>query len=619
MSLFVPTDPAAVTSVRRRAGAETLDARSASLLIGVSLAVALVVVLGLADRGFNLLDEAFYAQWIATPERYQYSIQPFGLFFHPFYDLLQRSIVGLRILGALMLAGSGAALGWSLARYGRAILSLDLDRWAFTFLGALVQLTYYVLWIPTPSYNLLANVSAAMVVAGCLGWLASGPVVVSRPLDALFSAMVGIGGYTAFLGKPPFAGVAAVGVAILLAPAIAAGRWRTALERAGVTAATCLVPLYLTVIYVMPVTAFTATVQGGMAAMNYGNSLTDLPLKTFRELKGAPTLLILTGSCAVVAAIWRWWKSSVRSHLAEVGALALLAANLLYLAWSAKWVIVDHRMYWDAFGPEIEAVVLAVIAYGVIRGAKPVNPRGLGLLLILLLLPFAIAFGTANPLVRQIGISLFGALLALAVAGPMLFATLTARAIQCGVALGSLALVVGAVIFPYRIPQSPPRQTQALKLPHFAGALRVDKGTARYAAYVGAIGRRAGLRADTPVLDLSGGGPGTALFLGGLPPGNPWLIQFFDNAVPMADAFWTVLSPAQRERAWIIGPIHPKFAPSAVAREVRRDRKRYACIGSTTVTIWEKPMVVDIWKPADETDVVPRECAGADLASAPTR
>lgn len=590
-------------------------------IVGACFLLALAIVLALSNRGFNLLDETFYVQWIGAPERYQFSIQPFGLFFHPFYDLLQQSIIALRILGACMLAGSGAILGWTIARYCRLVLKLDAGTTTFALLGALFQLTYYVLWIPTPSYNLLANVSGAMVFAGGLGWLITEPAGPERRrADRWYSALVGLGGCYAFFGKPTFAAIAAIAVALLLARDAVAGRWTLAFERAAIVALSCLLPLVLHIVYVMPIPAFIATIEGGMSALNYGNSLADLPGKTFAELRAAPRLLHVAALAAAAAAVWPVMQPTVRSRAAEIAALLLVAATVGFMGYAIVSVVTVGRLYWDAFGPELVALVLAQITLGLVRHTSgPLDWRAVGLLLFLTALPFAVAFGTANPLVRQTSISMFGALFASAVAAQMFLGNGWRRALHCGLAGLALAAVIGAVLKPYRIPQPPLFQSEPLAIPGFRGTLLVDPETKRFASEMRAVGRRAGLRPDIPVLDLSGGGPGTALFLGGRPPGNPWLIQFMDNAVPMADAFWNTLDPAERARAWIVGPIHPKFAASQVAGQIRRESARYACVGQSRMTYWEKPMPVSAWKPVGATAAqgAVLSCAGARLTGPP--
>jgi hypothetical protein len=590
-------------------------------VVTASLLAALSILVALLNRGFNLLDEAYYVQWIGSPERYEFSIHPFGLFFHAFFDLLQNSIVALRAFGVFLLAGSGALLGWSIARYCRLVLKLDAATKTFAALGALFQLTYYVLWIPTPSYNLLANVGAAMIFAGCLGWLTTEPEVRNKRIDRLCSVIVGLGGCYAFFGKPTFAALGAAVVFLVLVRSAMTRNWGVLVERAFISGASCLVPLYLHITYAMPFSAFVNTVEGGMAALNYGNSLADLPIKTFKELKSAPRLLLLSGLAALAAAGWRMWRPSYRSRAIEWAAVALVAVNAWYLGAAIGSVLFEDRVYWDAFGPELEALVLAQITYGLARrSSEPLDPRGVGLMLALLALPFAVAFGTANPLVRQISISMFGAMFASAVAALILFRKTTAQLTQCALAIIALAAVVGAAVYPYRLPRDLSRQSEPLTIPMFQGRLLVDDVTKRYAVYLKSVGQRGALAPDVPVLDLSGGGPGTALYLGGRPPGNPWLIQFFDNAAPMADAFWSTLTRVDRARTWVIGPIHPKFSGSEVAKQITAQKSRYACIGRSSMPFWGEPMPVSVWKPATEeatTAPAPAECAGAELAVSP--
>src|SRR5664279_2110705 len=110
--------------------------------------------------GFDFTDEGFYLNWISSPWNYQGSVSQFGFVYHPLYKLVGGDIVLLRQANVLILF----ALGWTLCL---ALLRSIFIQWdsigaslrAGAIGAALVagagSLSFFDLWLPTPSYNSL--------------------------------------------------------------------------------------------------------------------------------------------------------------------------------------------------------------------------------------------------------------------------------------------------------------------------------------------------------------------------------------------------------------------------------------------------------------------------------
>lgn len=599
--------------------------RTVSAVAACSLATAAFVLILLRNRGADLTDEAYYFAWISHPERFAFDLHSFGVYLHPIYELLGRSVLALRLFGILILMSSGCVLGFFCERYYRAFDGCR-DR-TLTVLGALFSLAFYTCWLLTPAYNLLANVAAALLFAGALGW--SIPIrgeKPNRPFDRGASVLVGFAGCIVFFAKPTFGALAALGIAALLARTARRRSYALALERAALVGFTCVVPLLLHLRAVMPIGTFVRTMRDGTRVLNFGNSLTALPIRALVDLSHGPPLLFVT-SVAVVYALAdaRGRTKAASSRLYRgFGAWALLAVNALFFVGTLTRALHQRDETWQVLGPPMISLVLAQIYVGLGTCTRErIQLATLGPVFLLLILPFLIGFGTVNNLVQQTGASSFAILLASALAARLLFSKRHSLMIQLGLSVGACGLILYSPFAPYHLPKSIWRETEPISLPFSRDRLMVDPLTKSYVDGLQRIASEAALTPDTPVIDLSGGGPGTVLFLGGRAPGYPWLVATYPNATTLVDAVWSTLSKAEQERAWIVGPVDPRFAAARLVRELRDQRSAYRCVGSLSMLFWHERRFATFWKPISqpgsgpESAITLASCTALDLFSHP--
>lgn len=570
-------------------------------IIWICLAVALSLMLFSINRGLGLTDEAFYVAWIADPARYDATIQTFGLPLHLVFVALGRSLIALRIFGIMLLLVSGGALGRSLARYyrshGRALPMLEL-----TALGALFGLSYYALWILTPSYNLLANAGGALVLAGALEW----DIADQRNAPRRFgqaAALIGIGGFLSFFGKPPLAAAEIVGVAMLAWRSIRRHGFAATMPALATTAAFCLVPMTASIHLSVGFGAFAQSLSEGTKVLKFGNSLLAIPAKAWREFFQEPILAMSTTIIILALALPNAgevdWKKSRRLH---IGFMLLITFVMLYSARLLLGGLRSDLLPWSFIGLPVACAALSFLTLSIVKNTQPSSPTGAILPFVaLLILPFATATGTANHLINQIGASIYPFLFVLVVAGWFYWNVGVARAIEVATALFMVSVLLCSIFRPYGLAGSVLDQTEPVRLNFTRDTLLMTPEAKAYADALARLAADGGLAPSTPVIDLSSGGPGTAVLLGGRTPFFPWLLPNTDVPGLIAQRAWQTLDDQQKYLAWIVGPIEPKLTGTAPARWLLEHRRCYRASNLLYKTFWQQQQVIIIWIPTSAT------------------
>ena len=160
------------------------------------------------------------------------------------------------------------------------------------------------------------------------------------------------------------------------------------------------------------------------------------------------------------------------------------------------------------------------VAWGLLRGAA-----------ILMVFPFAIGFGSNNPISHTSGLYavfwvagtllVVGALLRGAMARNLITATAFAAAIV------SADVIARSVAEPYRLATPIWGQTDRVAIRD--SGLRVDPQAARYLQTLKQAASNNGFSDGTPVLDLTGRSPGTLYAIGAKSPGAAWLTRWLSG------------------------------------------------------------------------------------------
>lgn len=577
--------------------------RPISIALWGCLIFSLALLLYAANRGFSLLDEAYYVAIIADPAWFTASLHAYALPMHLIFVAFGKSLIALRLFGVVVLVSTTAILGDALKRYYVAIGALN-DEPKLAAMGALFSLTYFVFWIMTPSYNLVVTSGAVLILAGALHWaIDDHDRKRTAWQDSLASLLVGLGGCFAFFGKAPFAVIAAVAIAIFLVRVAIKRGARVAVIRAAVTAVSCLIPLIATLEATGGVADFITKTQVALVAIDMGNRPHQLPYYVVHQLLAAPPTVVISALSLALVALVRWRRAGAVPPILRGFALAWLAFDLFTFLARAVYRAALGDSPWLYVGMPMIAICLALFTYIVARSDHWVQPAGaLTPLGLLFAMPFATGFGTATPWLAHVGGDLYAFLLVIVLCGRLFFAERTARLLELvAILFCPVALLVSAFA-PLELQNSIFKQTELVSLPFTADKIRVETLTRDYLVGLRRIAVAGGLKADTPIFDLSGGAPGTALLLNNRAPVYSWVLPMLPGSIATADGIWAATPPDQQRRAWIVGDVDPRLAASKVATSFLRRQHEYVKVGEMDMVFWTERHHIVIWKPRENSE-----------------
>lgn len=525
----------------------------------------------MAGRGFGMGDESFYLWWFARPLAFDATIQPFVPPLGALFAAVGESIPAMRIAGLALLLAAGVILA-------RALKRLVPERNPiFPVLTSTAMLASYAVWIATPNYNWLANVSAALLLAGLIGWLGPRPAAAS-------SVLVGVAGALAFFAKPPFAVLAAIAAMAALTRGMRSAGAPAALVQGGIAALVCTATLVGLILATVGPAWFVSSLTLGVELLDFGNSPSAMAAKTVRELL-RPPLPAALGVVILAAALAL--RLTGRTRFAAV--LPVIAAGLalvlaLHAAGSGREPLgtVGGLMFLLACGALVPASER-------VAGERDLPALGAALLV----LPFLLSFGSTNPIYYQTSLYLWPWMLLIGLAASVRFPGHGGRVTAAMGAL-LLALIGWASWKPYGLAAPLWEQRHPVALPYSSGSVAMDPASGAAAQALRAAGRGLGISEATPVVDLSAGGPGTALFLGGRPPVFPWLVAIYPTSAATTDRVWRRMTAREQATAVLVGPFHPNQTGSVPAAGFLADPARYR-LGATIRQ--EGAERIDIWVP----------------------
>ncbi|KRE43819.1 hypothetical protein [Knoellia sp. Soil729] len=513
----------------------------------VAATASLAILLWSLPRGLDLTDEGYYLTEIAHPGDSTATALLFGWVWHPVYAVLGGSVVGLRLVSSGLVALLTASLTLAVLR-----LAPSRTRPGRFAVACVCAVAVALAFLPmstlpaTPSYNTLTWLAMAAAALGCV-WAWSG----RRPM--LGGALVGAAGAAAVMGKPTTALV--LGAAVLFTTP-----WRRTGPRPVLAALAVLVTCLAALVMVTPghLAGLVEVVQRGVeATVGHARLVRRDPFlrsaQVFLGLGAAalggaaagllgrhrPVVGLVLGSVSVavaVASLWRWRDVGM---IASIDLLLPTAALTLFGLLGAVAVVLVMRGGDGMPGPETVRIRLVVL---------------------LVLLPLAYAFGTNNNLWHWSGQCVVFWFLAVL----LLVGTTGAAAAAAG-GLAAYTALVSAVITPL----DPYRSTSLTKtvdarVSHDGTMMRLPPQEAGLVTQMLDVGDRLGVTRSTKVLDLTGASPGVVWAWGARPLASGWVIGGYPESLHAAR---TSIAPARcdLDRALVLwAPEQPRAIPDEV-------------------------------------------------------
>lgn len=530
-----------------------------SVLVACIVASLLLLawVLASCRSGFEITDEGFYLNLISTPWEYRTVVTQFGFIYHPLYWLVGGDITLLRQANVLIVFGLAFALCAALfhkmlADCGGFGLMPRISRFVLPFIFAAGSLTFFDLWLPTPSYNSLAFTCIMLAALGALliegrwskrsiaGWL-----------------LIGTGGAISYLAKPTSA--ALLGCTIVIYLFVSGKLWMRGLLLSVLTAVTLLVSVAFSIDG--SIAQFADRVLRG--AWLFGR-LTLQPVGhifrvdrfnfSFEQQRYFVFILTVTFIAMLLG---------TRTNLVARSAAMLVALAVAGFSIGVSMGALTLHISPEPFQPmQFWAVLFAVTLLALLspgRSYRVSSHKGLALAAFFLVLPYVYAFGTGNNYWAQASRAGYFWLLS----GLVLSCELANRisAWRSFICLAATSLLVPTSVLwvamehPYRQSQSLRFQTTVAELGPQSSRLLLSTEAA---AYIGDLRRAAlgnGLKVGDPVIDVTGASPGLVYALGARAPGAPWLLagypgsnELFRSALEEAGcqaiaASWLIIEP----------------------------------------------------------------------------
>ena len=578
---------------------ERPQSHGATRAAGTALALFATALLGTwiwsADRGLDRIDESYVLAYIADPDasRAAGEVNLFGFLLHPLYALVGEDIATFRrvfvVLVAILAAWaagecsrcSDQLLGWQSARSARWLISIG---------AAAVSLTSFTFGLRSPSYYSVVLAGLLVVVVGMCRVLGG-----RRSLGA---ALLAVGWWLVFAGKPSSAAALAIAVFAALA-ACRAVSVRVAVS--GLVAVALVSVIVLAVVRMSPGDLVVFLAGGVRQDQLLGGHVDVLALL---GLSTGPVMgLVVFGTPIALAGVAA--LEIVRSRAAH---RSLYASLLIGIAAVGIALVGLPGLVDRGLGQQIAPLALVLPIFGLwavgrliaTNGADKEVPRAaadrrtvIALALFLACLPYVEAVGSNSPFTGAMSQAALFWMLATLVGLRVVTASRPGSHLdrvedqlpRITVVLAVAFAVTGLSMATVLTNGGPGRSLlSASEAVHVAGGtLRLPPDEAVIAQDLGRVGHSAGLTPDTPVVDLTGISAGYAFQLGGRPLGRESFMGVFPGA-PDAAAYALAQNSCQDlANAWVLwAPENPFDVSAKVLLGGRRIPGDYEPVGSFT-------------------------------------
>jgi hypothetical protein len=503
-------------------------------LLATLIVVAAALLIGrtvwLLDRGFDFTDQSFYLMSIQRPADYKlaYGLWPYAL--HPLYELAGASAATLQRLGALILVAFGLATG--LVILNRAKLNWrQASGMQIVVVCAALPLSYYTLWIPTPSYNWFALIGGLALFNAIL--------LLHQPASTKASAVwAAIAGSLAIFSRPHNA--IAYGALYLLATAFVLPTMQARMTQIAWAAGTTVLA-GLAVALFLPVGVIISQIREYNAIFGMSHpvqySFMDEQWKFWVDAKAwrlAPIVF------AVVMFMRRGGRRIPRSLTIVLVAIALAGVLVALLGQGSS-------------KSGIRAAVIAFAALTLAGLKKTIDGQSIKLLAVATLIPWAATLGSANPIHPQLALFV-GLWIAVAFACFILavqntdIAITAASAIALGVSFLDINLGFAS---PYRLAGSLATQMVPTQI-GWGSELKLDGKTSAFITTLRDTARQGGFCKGGTAIDLSGALPGAVFAIDGQMPIFPWLFGGYSFSNHFAEEYLKQLGPERLRQSWLI-------------------------------------------------------------------
>lgn len=552
-----------------------------SILSGLATVTIVGAMLWYSRYGIDFTDEGYALSWISDPFLYTTSTTQFGFIYHPLFELLGANIAHLRQANVLITFG----LAWSLSDVLlRKTLGRDhSQRWkqltvAAAFASA--SLVIFDTWMLTPSYNSL-TLQAMLVVA--IGMLLAGDEVSTESLAGW--ALIGVGGWLAFMAKPTTAVALCV---VVVAYVVIARRFR--LRLAAISAASALGLLLVSALAIDDsITGFISRLKTGtdlLGVLGGGHTFVgSIRWDTFHLGHRDLSVMLLVAATLFFSGHVICARS--RSMAAIAAALAVLFAVV------AVVILKGHAG--AVFGTDqfrallMWSVPLAAILLGIstirFRGMREIPISRWALMMGFLTLPYVYAFGTNNNY-WQVGGS---AAMFWVLAGLVLLSSIGRTPAVLTVLLGfgiatqvlTAGLLAAGAQTPYRQPQPLNQNDTTATIGRAGSTLVLSKGYADYVSAAISSADKAGFKTGNPIIDLTGESPSLLYALGATSIGQAWLLGGYPGSNRLAAESLKLVACGELASSWLLAETGgPKALSNDVLISFRADfAKDYVVVG----------------------------------------
>ncbi len=504
--------------------------------------------------GFDLTDESFYLNWISSPWIYKASVMQFGFIYHPLHLLFHGDIALLRQSNILIIYGLTLILIIVVFRSTLNVANSSFH-WRTTTIIALAavfatsSLIYFCPfgWLATPSYNSL--ILQAFILAS-IGVLLAEKTVTRASITGWI--LLGIGGWLAFMAKPPAAGTLGI---LVLAYLPLAGKFNLRLLLISVLTATALL------------IAFALTIDGSIFVFieRIKHGITDLRLLVDGQLLRLdnfilqPSEKVLMATLAISISTLTLLNTSQKKLSKRINNSVLLAVTIIgfMVIFNLIHLPINRHTFLELQILAIPLSALIVICMFKITSIVYNTSRHNWITaLFFLLLPYASAIGTGNNYWLQSQLaSVFWVIAGLIIIMPAI-SSKTGWQILLPAAIGSqlitIALLQSAIEFPYRQPQSLPRYNNNASIGVSRSNILLTKDWASDLINATKSAELNGFKSNTPMIDLTGLSAGLVYAIGGKPIGQPWMMGGYAGSAQFAIAALNRVNCNEIAEAWII-------------------------------------------------------------------